>query len=274
MTSAVLSPPVFAILSGLVRERVGIAYDERDRELFSDKVLTRMREAGFESPLDYYYYLRYDAAAGGEFDALVESLVVPETYFFREAEALRAVVEQAVRPIVDAGRRARIWSAACASGDEPITLRIMLADANLSKHVDIVASDVSLRALRRARENGWGMRSLRVLPFDAARRWMHVDASGGRVSPEIVDAIDWRRVNLVDDAAVASLGTFDVILCRNVLIYFDDETVVRVVDSLTRALRSGGRILVGASESLMRFGTMLECEERGGAFFYRKAQAP
>jgi chemotaxis protein methyltransferase CheR len=77
-------------------------------------------------------------------------------------------------------------------------------------------------------------------------------------------------LNLVDAQAVAALGTFDAILCRNVLIYFQDATARAVVDSLPRALVPGGRLRVGTSESLLRFGTALLCEERRGAFFYSK----
>jgi chemotaxis protein methyltransferase CheR len=78
-------------------------------------------------------------------------------------------------------------------------------------------------------------------------------------------------VNLLDDAAVAELGVFDAIVCRNVLIYFRDETTISVLGRLHRALTPEGRLLVGVSESLIRLGTAFQCEERGGAFFYRKS---
>ena len=105
-------------------------------------------------------------------------------------------------------------------------------------------------------------------------RWITRDQSAdgtvGRVARPIADAVMYRQMNLLDKDAVATLGTFDLILCRNVLIYFRDDTVHRVVSSLCRALAPHGRITVGASESLLRFGTLLHCEERGGAFFYTK----
>jgi chemotaxis protein methyltransferase CheR len=103
-------------------------------------------------------------------------------------------------------------------------------------------------------------------------RWLQGDAPQVRVRSALSESIQWQRVNLVDAAAVAALGAFDVILCRNVLIYFTDETARRVVDSLHRALRPGGQLLVGVSESLLRFGTSLRCEERGGSFFYQKVE--
>jgi chemotaxis protein methyltransferase CheR len=80
------------------------------------------------------------------------------------------------------------------------------------------------------------------------------------------------RGGLADAASLTSLGVFDAILCRNVFIYFSDETVRRVASHLLHALQPGGRVIVGVSESLLRFGTSFECEERGGAFLYRRAE--
>jgi chemotaxis protein methyltransferase CheR len=91
-----------------------------------------------------------------------------------------------------------------------------------------------------------------------------------RVSDALTRAIQWECVNLLDRDAVQALGSFDVILCRNVLIYFADATVVRVTEHLREALRHPGWLVVGTSESLLRFGTAFACEERSGSFFYRR----
>jgi chemotaxis protein methyltransferase CheR len=265
-----VSPQVIALLGALVEERTGIDYDPRGSELFAGKVLARASEVGFESALDYYYFLRYDAGSAAEFEALVDALVVTETYFFREAEPLRTVVEQLIVPAARGGARPRIWSAACASGDEPLTLAMMLEDAGVLPATQIVASDLSLRALRRARERGYGPRSLRSLPAQASR-WMRLEGDRAHVDPRLFERIDWRRVNLTVPAEVGALGRFDVVVCRNVLIYFSDETIQSVVRTIAGQLDPGGRLLVGASESLMRFGTLLECEERRGVFLYRRS---
>jgi chemotaxis protein methyltransferase CheR len=266
---APVSPQVLGLLSGLVEERTGIEYEARDYQLFGDKVLTRAQEAGFESALDYYYFLRYDASATAEFDALVEALVVTETYFFREAGPLHTVVEQILVPAARRGARPRVWSAACASGDEPLTIAMMLDEAGALSSTEIVASDLSLGAHRRARERGFGPRSLRSLPH-GAHRWLRLEGDRAFVDSRLLDSVDWRQVNLTQPADVAALGTFDVVVCRNVLIYFSDETIQRVVRTIEGQLRPEGRLLVGVSESLLRFGTLLECEERGGAFLYRR----
>jgi chemotaxis protein methyltransferase CheR len=268
-----VSPRVIELLSALVEERTGISYEARDHEIFADKLLARAGEVGFESALDYYYFLRYDTASAAEFEALVEALVVTETYFFREAAPLRAVVDQFLVPAARRGERPRVWSAACASGDEPLTLAMMLDEAGVLPLTDIVASDLSLRAHRLARERGFGPRSLRGLPVEA-RRWMRIEGDRGHVDRRLFEAVDWRQVNLTEPAQIATLGTFDVVVCRNVLIYFSDETIQRVVRMLAEQLRPEGRLLVGASESLLRFGTFLECEERGGVFLYRKSASP
>jgi chemotaxis protein methyltransferase CheR len=90
------------------------------------------------------------------------------------------------------------------------------------------------------------------------------------VDERLTRAIEWRRINLLEEAQVAPLGKFDAISCRNVLIYFRDETIQAVIDRLHRTLLPGGTLQDGASESLLRLGTSLVCEEHGGAFFYRK----
>lgn len=273
-----LSPQLFAILSSLVEERIGLHYGPEDARVFSDKVASRMQDAGFDSALDYYYLLRYDDPSGAEMDALTDALVVGETYLFRELEVLRAAIDIVIRPAIERHGRARVWSAGCATGEEPVTLAMLAKDAGILERIEIVATDLSPRALARARAGVYGARSLRAvdsatepLVKEAAARWLTRDPGGGaRVSRTILDAIGFRRLNLVDEPAVTALGHFDLVLCRNVLIYFRDELVQSVVTALTKTLGPGGRLAVGASESLLRFGTILRCEERRGAFFYAR----
>jgi len=265
-----LSPQVFAILSALVAERAGLHFDTAQAPIFADKVGTRAVEAGFESMLDYYYFLRYDENAGAELERLVEALVVGETYLFRELPPLETAVETVIAPRIVDGGRPRVWCAASSTGEEAHTLGMMLASRRLLDRVDVVASDISESALRRARSGRLGRRSLRTAVPDFAERWLEIDEAGVTVDTRITSAIDWRRINLIDDGAVAELGAFDVILCRNVLIYFDDDTTRAVVGRLAARLAPGGVLFVGISESLLRFDTALRCEERNGVFLYTK----
>jgi chemotaxis protein methyltransferase CheR len=266
-----LRPQVFAILSALIEERSGLHYQLADLDIIADKLSTRAIEAGFESLLDYYYYLRYDEEAAGELNTLLDTLVVNETYFFRELDSLKRLVSDLIAPHVAAGRRPRVWCAACSTGEEPFTLAMLLADLGILDGVEIIASDISSRALARAESGEYGPRSLRQPPPDGLdARWLVHSDGRLRVRDELRRAIRFRRVNLVDTDFAATLGVFDVIVCRNVLIYFRDETAMRVLGRMSASLQPGGVLLVGVSESLLRFGTSLRCEERGRVFFYRK----
>ena len=265
-----LSAPVFTILNALIEERAGLHYRLDDLELLRDKISSRAELAGFSSLLDYYYFLRYDEGGSAELDALVEALVVHETYFFREADQLRVLFGTLLARRYAQEQPVRLWCAASATGEEAYTMAMMLADAGLLARTRIVASDISERALARARSCEFSLRSMRTLPPGSEGRWLKRDGERVRIDRSLCDAIDWRRVNLIDAAAVAALGVFDVVIARNVFIYFSDDTVRAVVAALGNALVPGGLLLVGASESLLRYGTSLACEEHGGAFFYRR----
>lgn len=276
MRGSSLSPQLFVLLSSLVEERSGLHYASSEAPIFGEKVAARMSDAGFDSMLDYYYFLRYDPAGGTELGQLVDTLVVGETYMFRETDALRAAVEHVIAPAVQARGRARVWSAGCSTGEEPFTLAMLCAEAGHLANVEIVATDISERSLARARAGKLGIRSLRMLaPHHPAGAppWMQRLAeryiADSVVAREIVAAIDFQQESLIGPAP--ERRDLDLILCRNVLIYFRDDVVRAVVDMLSERLRPGGRLLVGTSESLLRFGTVLRCEERSGAFFYVKS---
>jgi chemotaxis protein methyltransferase CheR len=263
-----LSPPVFAILSALIEDRLGLFFSTDYHGVLVEKLSPRALELGFVALLDYYYFLRYDAGADAELRALADALTVNETYFLRESTQLRVLVEDMLAPLVARGGRPRVWCAACSTGEEPISLAALLDEHSLLGRVDLLASDVSEKALRVAERGVYGARAVRAL--EGLPYWLSKDGETNVVAPRLRDSIDWRRINLLDAAAIAALGAFDAIICRNVMIYFRDGTTRDVVSRLHETLLPGGYLLIGASESLLRLGTAFVCEERRGAFFYRK----
>lgn len=274
MPALAMSPQLFVLFASLVEEASGISYGLNDQELFAGKVADHAIELGYSSLLDYYYRLRYDDRERYEIRRLVEVLLVHETYFFRELAPLETLVDDHLAPLVEQRGRARVWSSACASGEEPYTLAMLLDDRGLLDRVEIVGTDISASVLARAEGGRHSRRSLRDgYPESLAARYLEVSPQGVLVAPRIRSAVRFERVNLVDGQEVARLGKFDVILCRNVLIYFKEQRVHSIVDRLAAALEPGGLLVIGVSESLMRFGTSLVCEERRGSFFYRKATA-
>jgi chemotaxis protein methyltransferase CheR len=267
-----LTAPVFSILSTLIEERIGLSYTLQDRDLLASKLGSRMLELGYDSALDYYYFLRYDPTSDSEFQALVNTLVVNETFFFREFAALEALVSHYALPLANTGRTLRIWCAAASTGEEPLTLAMLLEHHGLLDRVQVVATDISSTALARAKEGHYSRRSLRQIPApELVAKWLDVTDKSITVKPALRETIQWQQLNLLDAAAIQSLGEFDFIICRNVLIYFRDAVVSRVVRALEAQLRQGGVLLVGVSESLLRFSTPLACEEKAGVFVYRRA---
>jgi chemotaxis protein methyltransferase CheR len=149
---------------------------------------------------------------------------------------------------------------------------MLLAEHGLLDRVEIVATDISPPSVAAARLGHHAPRSLRDNRVaQLVDRYLEVDARGVAVAPRIRDAVQFATLNLVDPDAHLPLGTFDAVLCRNVLIYFTDAEILRVIGRLAAHLAPGGLLAVGVAESLLRFGTTLACEERRSAFFYRVA---
>lgn len=265
-----LSPSVFSILSHLIEEKAGLHYGLLDRELLQEKASARAMDAGFTSLLDYYYFLRYDAEGARELGELLETLVVNETYFFREWLSIQVLVDQFVVPWVAQGRRPRIWSAACSTGEEPLSLVMLLEDRGVLNKVEVVASDISPRVLAKAQSGRFSKRSVRQVP-DAQLCARHItsDSNGWSVDPRLISSIHWKQKNLLAPSETFD-RPFDLIICRNVLIYFADATVKKVLENLAASLVPDGALLVGVSESLLRYGSVFQGEEHGGAFLYRK----
>jgi chemotaxis protein methyltransferase CheR len=272
MLSLSLSPQLFVLFSTLVEEASGMLYTQQDKELFASKLAVHAAEIGYTSLLDYYYRLRYDDRDGLETRRLIEALLVHESYFFRELPPLLELVDHHLPAAIERRGRARVWSAACAGGEEPFTVAMLLAERGLLGNVEILATDLSATELARAAGGRHSKRALRDgHQLAVAAKYLDSSSQGITVSSRIRDAVRFQRLNLIDANMVAGLGTFDAILCRNVLIYFQERRAVTVVEQLAHALRPDGLLAVGVSESLLRFGTSLECIERNGSFFYRRA---
>ena len=264
-------PPVVTLLQTLVEERLGLRYGEGDLPSLVERVGARARAAGYDSLIEYHHLLREDDDRD-EWSALADHLVVSETYLFRELPSLGVLVEREIVPRTSRQSPVRLWSAGCATGEEPLSLAVLLAELRCLGQVELHASDVSTAALARARTGCFPANALRLpaLP-DIAERWMSVLPDGSiRVAPELVAQVRWQSVNLLDAGAVRALGAFDAIVCRNVFIYLGERATRVVMAHLTEALRPGGVLLVGVSESLHRFAPALVCEEHEGTFYYRK----
>ncbi len=268
------------LLSALVRQRIGLHYPDEKEDLLLERVFPLMAEHGLDALRDYYYFLKYDPQSEEEWERLAHVLTVNETYFWREFRQIRAVAAEIVPQFQRAapGKQVRIWHAACASGEEAYTMAIALLERArfLYGEIDILGTDIDRQALAQAEAGVYGERSFRSIPTEILERYF-ISENGLRQTYRITDVVRrrvrFRRHNLLDDEQIRTLGLFDVIFCRNVWIYFSEDVARKVAESLYGALRPGGYLCVGASESLLRYPQWFEPVEQSGAFMYRKIPA-
>jgi chemotaxis protein methyltransferase CheR len=201
---------------------------------------------------------------------LVEAAVVGETYFFRDREQLDALSRLAFRP-APASDRLRIWSAGCASGEEAYSIAIALLEAGRAPGADrIVATDVSRRALDAAQAGVYGRWSVRHALAPGESRWLRPRGDGHDVAPEARASVELRVHNLLDPAPA---GPFDVVLCRNVLIYFEPSLARDVLARIAASLRPGGWLAVAPAELGLAAGLPLEPHREGGTILLRRTAA-
>lgn len=193
-------------------------------------------------------------------DVLVDHAVVCETMFWRHPEQLAAVGRLAAR----APGPISIWCAGCATGEEPYSVAMTLLEAGRAGRGDrIVATDISERALAAARRGVYGQRAVRHLPADVAGRWMEGRGEDLRVGPAARALVTFARQNLTADPVPK--GPFDVVLCRNVLIYFHPATAAATIYTLAGALRPGGALVLGPVELPLASAIALAGVTDGGA---------
>ena len=264
------------LIRTLINERTGMFFDNGKSDLLIDKLSPLVIERGFTSYLDYYYLLKYDASAQVEWQNVMNALSVQETYFWREIDQVKALV-QTLLPQWQArntGLPLRIWCAACATGEEPLTIAIALNEAGWFKRasIEILASDASSRAIDRAVEGVYRERAFRNLSLELRERYFEQEGSGWRVRSDIHSRIKWGIANLIDESQIAPLAVADFIFCRNVFIYFSQSAIGRVVRSFSRFIRPPGYLFVGAAESLIRLTTDFTLTEIDDAFVYVKRE--
>lgn len=263
----------FAILRDLIHERTGMHFDNGKRDLLAGKLSSRVLERGFSSFLDYYYLLKYDAGAEDEWRHVLDALSVPETYFWREADQVQALVHRLV-PQFESARSGplRIWSAACASGEEPLSIAMALHEAGMLPRcpIEIVASDASPACIEKARRGLYRDRSFRSLPAYLKAKYFTEENGSWRIKPEIHEHVTWRLANLLDETATRELAAARFIFCRNVFIYFSDKAVQKTVQRFHQCMPTPAYLFVGASESLVKLTTDFDLREIAGAFVYVK----
>jgi chemotaxis protein methyltransferase CheR len=281
----VLSDEDFARLRMLLSRVAGLVFDEARRESLAYSVAERLRATGQPSVSAYLDVV--SQAGSPERQQLLDEVTIQETHFFRnppQVRALRAhVLPELLRTASGGSRTVRIWSAGCSTGEEPYTIAMMLREllpTTAGWDVTVVATDVSERALEAARSGTYGARAVQLAsPEQLARFFVARDDGRYEVRPEVRELVEFRHHNLVTEPPpFGATEALDLVLCRNVTIYFSRETTRELVGRLHGALRDGGYLFLGHAETLWQISDEFRLVALGtgdsAAFVYRRLDGP
>jgi len=272
-----LGPEEFRLLRDFISGWCGLWFDDSSSYFLEKRLQNRLREKQLASFTDYYYLLLYGPEREEELVKVVDVLTTNETYFFREPDQLRAF-EQGVLPAIQrerAGvRRLRLLSAGCSTGEEVYTLAALLLGSGRFEGWDLEVQgvDLSRRCLARGQAGAYGDHAFRSPEGKALRRWFHLQEGRWVVDDALRRLVHFGAANLLDGEGLPP-PAFDVILCRNVLLYFDPPARRRVLRHLHDRLGDGGWLLLGHAETLLQLSADFELVHLDRELVFRKPRA-
>lgn len=256
--------PDFLLFIRKVKESTGIDLSQYKEAQMKRRLTTLRVKRGFDSFKDYYEAIAKDKALFAEF---LDRMTINVSEFWRNPNRWEVLEKQFIPELkAKSGPRLKCWSAACSTGEEPYTLAMILAEQRMIPGAQITASDIDEGALAKAREGIYLDRSLREVPQHYLKKYFQAQGEHTfAISPSLKPYIRFEKKNLLTDRFDSG---FDLIICRNVVIYFTDEAKHELYSKFSRALRPGGILFVGSTEQI--FSPSQYDFEPADTFFYRK----
>ena len=258
----------------IIYAKTGMRFDASKRSYVEKRVFDRMRASREPSVTQYLTRLRFDPV--GELQELINALTVNETYFFREDYQLKCLTNSLLPELIkNSGRRSfRIWSLPCSTGEEAYTIALQLLEyfPGVDQYdFEIVGSDIDTRVLATAERGHYQARSLQYVPPAMRQKYFEkVSADEWRIIEGLRESVTFTRTSVVDAAQMRKLGTFDVVFCRNLLIYFDDVSRRQATENIFEALHVGGFVCLGHSESMSRISGIFKIRKFEDGIVYQK----
>ena len=279
MSDIVISDEDFQKFREFFYRKTGIQFDNTKRYFVDKRLIERIAVTGSETFRSYFTMLRFQAS-GEELQTLTNVMTVNETYFFREDYQFKCLVDSILPEVVARkrpGSTVRIWSIPSSSGEEPYSIALYLTElwpGIQDWDVELVSSDIDTDILRKARLGKYSQRSVQNIPLRMLQRHFTRQPDGDyQISDDFRQSVEFTRVNLAEPAETRPYRGFDVIFCRNLLIYFDDLSRRKAAEVFFDALNPGGFICLGHSESMSRITSLFRVRKFPDAIVYQKPEA-
>lgn len=255
--------------------KTGIQFEQSKRYFVDKRLIERMAATGSESFRSYFMLLRFDGT-GQELQALVNLMTVNETYFFREDYQFTCLVRSMLKEIIkrkEDNKPIRIWSVPSSSGEEAYTIAMHLLEYwpyIRDWDVEIISSDIDTKILDQARRGLYTPRSVQHVPKPMLEKYFKPAGECYQICDDLRQAVEFTRVNLIEPNDVKNYRDFDVIFCRNLLIYFDDVSRRKAAEAMYEALVPGGFVCLGHSESMSRISSLFQARKFPETIVYQK----
>lgn len=279
MAEIIISDEDFQKFREFFYRKTGIQFDASKRYFVDKRLIERIKATGTDSFRSYFTLLRFQAS-GEELQTLINLMTVNETYFFREDYQFKCLINSMLPEIVKTkrpGSTIRIWSIPSSSGEEPYSIALFLTEywPDIEKwDVELISSDIDTDILKRAKQGKYSPRSVQHVPKSLLQKHFTKLPDGDyQISDDFRQAVVFTRVNLSDPADTRPYRGFDVIFCRNLLIYFDDLSRAKAAEVLFDALNPGGFVCLGHSESMSRITSLFKVRKFPEAIVYQKPES-
>ncbi len=275
MTAPAITESEFETFREYFYRKTGIQFEGSKRYFVDKRLIDRIDATGSISFRAYFTALRFEAS-GAELQHLTNLMTVNETYFFREEYQFECLVRSILPEITKRKRDRspiRIWAVPSSSGEEPYSIALYLLEywAGINDwDIEIISSDIDTRILDHARTGLYSDRSVQNLPEKLRRKYFARTMQGHQICDDLREAVEFTRVNLSDRAETRSYRNFDVIFCRNLLIYFDDASRRTAAETFYDAMNPGGFVCLGHSESMSRISSLFNVRKFPEAIVYQK----
>jgi chemotaxis protein methyltransferase CheR len=257
--SVSLSSNTFEKWREFIYKNSGIYFQDNKKYLLESRLLKRLNNLNLNTYEEYLEYVHTNSRKSLELKELFEAITINETYFFRNQPQMDAISQRILPELIKAktgsfNKKIRIWSAASSSGEEAYSLAILINELIKPKFpgftFEIVGTDISNDVLKRARSGVFKEYAVRNTPIFYLKKYFQRDGNQFIIDPALKSMVRFNELNLYDDLKMRTMMNFDIVICANVLIYFDVKSKIKVVNHLYNSLNKNGYLFIGYSETL------------------------